>query len=103
MRPQREGFPRPLFRSPSDKQFSIHALPGPALMRKVFHALSVNFHQPLDNLEHLLRTSEWEAKEILWAMDRITRVLWEYLDVARVNFSFSWTLFQSHLTQSFEQ
>src|SRR5205814_8746470 len=102
MRPQREGFPRPLFRSPGDKESSIQSLPGPALMRKVFHALSVNVHQPLDNLEHLLRTGEWEAKEILWAMDRIPRALWECQDVARVHLSVSGTLLQTLSTPSFQ-
>ena len=72
-------------------------------MRKVFHALSVNFHQPLGNLEHLLRTSEWEAKEILWAMDRIPRALWEYQDVARVHLSLSGTLLQTLSTPSFQE
>jgi 4-alpha-glucanotransferase len=72
-------------------------------MRKVFHALSVNFHQPLDNLEDLLRTSEWEAKEILWAMDRIPRALWEYQDVARVHLSLSGTLLQTLSTPSFQK
>jgi alpha-amylase/alpha-mannosidase (GH57 family) len=72
-------------------------------MRKVFHALSVNFHQPLDNLEHLLRTNEWEAKEILWALDRIPRALWEYQDVARVHLSLSGTLLQTLSTPSFQE
>jgi 4-alpha-glucanotransferase len=72
-------------------------------MRKVFHALSVNFHQPLDNLEQLLRTNEWEAKEILCAMDRIPRALWEYQDVARVHLSLSGTLLQTLSTPSFQE
>src|SRR6266705_6996817 len=72
-------------------------------MRKVFHALSVNFHQPLGNLEHLLRTNEWEAKEILWALDRIPRALWEYQDVARVHLSLSGTLLQTLSTPSFQE
>jgi len=72
-------------------------------MRKVFHALLVNFHQPLGNLEHLLRTNEWEAKEILWALDRIPRALWEYQDVARVHLSLSGTLLQTLSTPSFQE
>jgi alpha-amylase/alpha-mannosidase (GH57 family) len=72
-------------------------------MRKVFHALSVNFHQPLDNLERLLGTNEWEAKELLWAMDRIPRALWEYQDVARVHLSLSGTLLQTLSTPSFQE
>src|SRR6266571_5190025 len=72
-------------------------------MRKVFHALSVNFHQPLDNLEHLLRTNEWEAKEILWALDRIPRALWEYQDVARVHLSLSGTLLETLSSPGFQE
>ena len=72
-------------------------------MRKVFHALTVNFHQPLGNLEHLLRTHEWEAKELLWAMDRIPRALWEYQDVARVHLSLSGTLLQTLSIPSFQE
>ena len=72
-------------------------------MRKVFHALTVNFHQPLDNLEHLLQTNEWEGKEILWALDRIPRALWEYQDVARVHLSLSGTLLQTLSTPSFQE
>lgn len=72
-------------------------------MRKVFHALSLNFHQPQDNLEHLLATNEWEAKEILWALDRMPRALWEYQDVARVHLSLSGTLLQTLSTPSFQE
>ena len=38
----------------------------------IHHALVLNFHQPSGNLDDLLQNNkEWEAKEILWAMDRI--------------------------------
>jgi len=33
-------------------------------------ALVLNLHQPAGNLEDLLGQREWEAREILWAMDR---------------------------------
>ena len=72
-------------------------------MRKVFHALSVNFHQPLDNLEHLLQTNEWEAREILWALDRVPRALWGYQDVARVHLSLSGTLLQTLSSPAFQE
>jgi len=36
-------------------------------MPTVFHALALNLHQPLGNLEALLESQEWEAKEILLA------------------------------------
>ena len=38
-------------------------------------ALVLNLHQPAGNLEHLLDEQEWQASEILWAMDRIPRSL----------------------------
>src|SRR5690606_3330609 len=41
-----------------------------------YHALVLNLHQPSGNLEHLLTHAEWEAKEILYALDRIPRSLW---------------------------
>ncbi|MDQ5832168.1 MAG: hypothetical protein M3550_03805, partial [Actinomycetota bacterium] len=34
-------------------------------------ALVLNLHQPAGNLDDLLVHREWEAKEILWALDRI--------------------------------
>ena len=43
--------------------------------QEIFHALVLEMHQPSGNLEHLLDTSEWEAKEILFAYDRMARFL----------------------------
>jgi hypothetical protein len=40
-------------------------------MANVSFALVLNLHQPAWNLEDLLQHREWEAKEILWAIDRI--------------------------------
>ncbi len=34
-------------------------------------ALVLNLHQPAGNLERLLADNEWEAREILWALDRL--------------------------------
>ena len=44
-------------------------------MGDIFHALVLNLHQPPGNLEHLLDHKPWEAKEILFALDRIPRAL----------------------------
>lgn len=61
----------------------------------IHHALVLNLHQPSGNLDFLLTNNEWEAKEILWALDRIPRTLWEYDDIARVHLSFSGTLLET--------
>jgi alpha-amylase/alpha-mannosidase (GH57 family) len=71
-------------------------------MRKVFHALTLNFHQPPGNLEHLLAHDEWAAKELLWAIDRMPRVLWEYEDVARVHLNLSGTLLETLSNPAFQ-
>jgi alpha-amylase/alpha-mannosidase (GH57 family) len=64
-------------------------------MNEIFHALVLNMHQPPSNLDELLDTNEWEAKEILFAYDRMPRTLWAYEDLARVNLSFSGTLLET--------
>ena len=45
---------------------------------------------------------EWEAKEILWAMDRIPRSLWAYEDVGRVHLSLSGTLLETLSSPGFQ-
>ena len=72
-------------------------------MRDIHHALVLNMHQPPNNLEHLLDTNEWETKEILFAYDRMPRVLWEYQDIARVHLSLSGTLLESLSNPSFQE
>ena len=72
-------------------------------MRKVFHALTLNFHQPPGNLEHLLQIDEWAAKELLWAIDRMPRALWGYEDVARVHISLSGTLLEVLSNPAFQE
>ena len=47
-------------------------------MNSIDFGLVLNLHQPAGNLDDLLDGREWEAKEILWALDRIPRSLWEY-------------------------
>lgn len=72
-------------------------------MQKVFHALTLNFHQPPGNLEHLLATDEWAAKELLWAIDRMPRALWDCEDVARVHISLSGTLLETLTDPAFQE
>ena len=59
-----------------------------------YHALVLNLHQPPGNLEHLWEHNEWEAREILFAMDRIPRSLWDYQDIGRVHLALSGTLLE---------
>jgi hypothetical protein len=68
----------------------------------IHHALVLNFHQPSGNLESLLNDNLWEAKEILWAMDRMPRVLWGYEDIARVHLSLSGTLLETLVKPEFQ-
>ncbi len=72
-------------------------------MSTVYHALVLNFHQPSGNLDALLRENEWEAREILFAMDRMPRALWEFEDVARVHLSLSGTLLETLANPEFQQ
>lgn len=66
------------------------------------HALVLNLHQPPFNLEHLLETNEWEAREILWALDRIPRFLWDYEDRGRVHLALSGTLLETLSNPAFQ-
>lgn len=72
-------------------------------MRSVHHALVLNLHQPAGNLEALLRDNEWEAREILFALDRIPRALWEFEDVGRAHLSLSGTLLETLSNPEFQQ
>lgn len=72
-------------------------------MNSVFHALVLNLHQPAGNLDELLRTSEWEAREILFALDRMPRSLWDFEDVGRVHLSMSGTLLETLSNPEFQQ
>ncbi|KAA6186919.1 glycoside hydrolase family 57 [Thiohalocapsa marina] len=60
-----------------------------------YHALVLNLHQPAGNLEGLLADQPWEAREILFAMDRIPRSLWGQEDLGRVHLSMSGTLLET--------
>lgn len=72
-------------------------------MKTIHHALVLNFHQPPGNLDHLLDTNAWEAKEILFAMDRMPRALWGYEDVARVHLSLSGSLLETLGSPGFQE
>jgi alpha-amylase/alpha-mannosidase (GH57 family) len=67
------------------------------------HALVLNLHQPAGNLEHLLEHAAWEAKEILFALDRIPRSLWGQEDLARVHLSLSGTLLETLSSPAFQE
>ncbi|MCG6860826.1 MAG: glycoside hydrolase family 57 [Chromatiaceae bacterium] len=67
------------------------------------HALVLNLHQPPNNLQDLLNDGNWEAKEILYALDRIPRSLWGFEDVARVHLSLSGTLLETLNDPEFQQ
>jgi len=67
------------------------------------HALVLNLHQPPNNLQELLDAGDWEAKEILFALDRIPRSLWGYEDVARVHLSLSGVLLETLKDPSFQE
>jgi len=67
------------------------------------HALVLNLHQPAGNLEHLLEHATWEAKEILFALDRIPRSLWGQEELARVHLSISGTLLETLSSPAFQE
>ena len=72
-------------------------------MGNVYHALVLNLHQPAGNLEELLNSKEWEAKEILYALDRIPRSLWGREDITRVHLSLSGTLLETLSSPGFQE
>jgi len=71
-------------------------------MRPIYHALVLNLHQPAGNLDYLLEHKEWEAHEILWALDRMPRSVWPYEDIARVHLSLSGTLLETLMNPEFQ-
>ncbi len=72
-------------------------------MGNVYHALVLNLHQPAGNLGALLDSNDWEAKEILFALDRSPRSLWGYEDVGRVHLSLSGTLLETLSEPAFQE
>lgn len=62
-------------------------------MAEVYHALGLHMHQPPGNLIALHNSEDrWEAKQILWCYDRVTRMLEGYRDIPYLHMSFSGTL-----------
>lgn len=72
-------------------------------MNTVHHALVLNLHQPAGNLEDLLDHHPWDAKQILYAMDRMPRTLLPYQDIARVHLSLSGTLLETLAKPGFQE
>ena len=70
---------------------------------EIHHALVLNLHQPAGNLDELLATDPWQAREILYALDRIPRALWRHEDTARVHLSLSGTLLETLSAPSFQE
>jgi 4-alpha-glucanotransferase len=66
-------------------------------------ALVLSLHQPPGNLENLLEDDEQQAKEILWAMDRIPRSMRPNEDVARLHLSLSGTLLEALSSPDFQR
>jgi alpha-amylase/alpha-mannosidase (GH57 family) len=73
------------------------------MARTIHHALVLNLHQPPGNLNYLWDNEEWEAKEILWALDRIPRMLWNYEDIARVHLTLSGSLLETIASPNFQE
>ncbi len=72
-------------------------------MTTIHHALVLNLHQPTGNLDHLLDEAPWEAREILFAIDRIPRALWGWEDVGRVHLAMSGTLLEALSDPAFQE
>ena len=68
----------------------------------IHHALMLNLHQPAGNLEHLLAEQPWEAEQILFAMDRIPRTLWQYDGLGKTHVSLSGTLLETLSNPEFQ-
>jgi hypothetical protein len=63
----------------------------------------LNLHQPTGNLEFLLDESPHEAHQILWAIDRIPRALWQNEDISRIHLALSGTLLETLADPAFQQ
>lgn len=71
--------------------------------RVIHHALMLNLHQPHGNLETLLHEKPSEARDILYAYDRISRSLWPHEDVAKIHLTLSGSLLQTLSCPSFQE
>jgi alpha-amylase/alpha-mannosidase (GH57 family) len=72
-------------------------------MAAIHHALILNLHQPAGNMWDLLQENPWEAKEILYALDRIPRSLWAFEDIGKVHLSVSGTLLETLANPDFQK
>jgi alpha-amylase/alpha-mannosidase (GH57 family) len=72
-------------------------------VQEIDWALVLNLHQPSRNIEEMVADQEWQAKEVLWAMDRIPRSLWGYEDVGKVHLSLSGTLLEALGDPAFQE
>jgi alpha-amylase/alpha-mannosidase (GH57 family) len=72
-------------------------------MSVIHHATVLNLHQPAGNLWELLQENDWEAQEILYALDRIPRSLWAYEGSARIHLSLSGTLLETLSDPEFQR
>jgi len=72
-------------------------------MADIEFALVLSLHQPPGNLEYLLDEQQQEAREILWAIDRIPRSLWQYEDLGRVHLSLSGSLLETLGDRDFQR
>ena len=68
----------------------------------IHHALMLNLHQPAGNLEHLLEEQRWEAEQVLCAIDRIPRTLWQNEGLGKVHLSLSGTLLETLSNPDFQ-
>lgn len=66
-------------------------------MVEVRHILGLHMHQPPGNLELLIDTNEWEARQIMLCYDRPLKYAWQYPDVARFCVGFSGILLEQLL------
>ncbi len=69
----------------------------------LFHAIVLNFHQPAGNLDYLLDHNPWEAKQILWAIDRVPRSLWQHEGLGKVHLNISGTLLETLTDPDFQK
>jgi len=63
-------------------------------MSAVYHALGLHMHQPPGNIELLLETNEWEARQIILCYERPLKYAMRYEDVAKIHLGFSGILLE---------
>ncbi|MFZ2070030.1 MAG: glycoside hydrolase family 57 [Halobacteriota archaeon] len=63
-------------------------------MTTIYHALGLHMHQPPGNIELLLETNNWEAKQIILCYERPLKYAMRYEDVAKIQLGFSGILLE---------